>query len=84
MQVEATNEFLADIKKISLKDKARLDKIINRLSKSEKLGKQLHHVTNVFSIRIKNKRLVYEIRDKEDKLILLFFKSREDVYEYLK
>ncbi len=84
MQVYSTNEFLKDIRKISAKDKERLNKIIKQLLLKEISGKQLHHSTNTFSIRLENKRLIYQVVEKEDKLILLFFKSRADVYEYLK
>jgi len=83
MDVEATKEFQKDIKKLTAKDSERLNEIIKRLSASEKLGKQLHHQKEVYSIRIENKCLVYQILEKEAKIILLFFKSREDVYEYL-
>jgi mRNA-degrading endonuclease RelE of RelBE toxin-antitoxin system len=83
MDVEATREFQKDIKKLTAKDRGRLDEIIKRLSNSEKLGKQLHHLNEVYSVRIENRRLIYQILEKEAKVRLLFFKSREDVYEYL-
>ncbi len=83
MDVEATKEFQKDIGKLTARDRVRLNEIIKRLSNSEKLGKQLHHLNAVYSIRIENRRLIYQIFEKEAKIILLFFKSREDVYEYL-
>jgi mRNA-degrading endonuclease RelE of RelBE toxin-antitoxin system len=83
VEAEATGEFQKDIKKLTAKDRERLDEIIRRLSASERLGKQLHHLKEAYSIRIENKRLVYQILGKEAKVRLLFFKSREDVYEYL-
>ncbi len=84
MDVEKTGEFDKDIKKLTAKEKQRLGEIISEIAHSGKKGKQLHHLKEVFSIRIENKRLVYQIMEKEDKLLLLMFKSREDVYEYLK
>ncbi len=83
MQIEATREFEKDTKKLTGKQRQRLDEIIGLLTKEDKLGKQLHHLKDVYSIRIENKRLVYQIIEKENKVVLLFFKSRGDVYGYL-
>lgn len=81
MDVEASREFEKDVKKLTARDRQRVEGIVKKLAASEKPGKQLHHLEDVFSVRIENKRLVYQI--KRDKVILLFFKSREDVYDYL-
>ena len=83
MQIEHTREFEKDTKKITGKQRQRLDEIVRMLANSEKLGKPLHHMMEVYLIYIENKRLVYRIVEKENKVILLFFKSREDVYDYL-
>lgn len=84
MDIEKTGEFDKDTKKLTAKEKQRLDEIISAVAYSGKKGKQLHHLNDVFSIRIDNKRLVYRIVEKEDKLLLLMFKSRDDVYTYLR
>lgn len=84
MNVEKSGEFDKDTKKLTLKEKQRLDKIICDIATSGKKGKQLHHLKDVFSIRIDNKRLVYQVIEKENKILLLLFKSREEVYEYLR
>lgn len=83
VEVEKTREFEKDTKKLTAKTMQRIDEIVKRLMKLEKVGGQLHHFKDVYSIRIDNKRLVYQILEKEDKVILLLFKSREEVYEYL-
>ncbi|MDE1811143.1 MAG: type II toxin-antitoxin system RelE/ParE family toxin [Candidatus Micrarchaeota archaeon] len=84
MRIEVTREFEKDTKKITEKERQRLDEIVVRLAKSESLGKQLHHMKDVFSIYVGNKRLVYRAAQEQDKVVLLFFKSREGVYDYLK
>jgi mRNA-degrading endonuclease RelE of RelBE toxin-antitoxin system len=83
MLVEQTREFEKDIKKISGKQRQRVDELVELLSNSERPGKQLHYLKDVYSIYIDNKRLVYQVNEKENKVILLLFKSREGVYEYL-
>ena len=82
MNVEQTREFERDTKKINSKTKQRIDDIVKLLTNSAKLGDELHYMKDVYSIRIENKRLVYQILD--DKVILLLFKSREEVYTYLR
>ncbi len=84
MEVEQTREFEKDTKKITVKTKQRIDDVVKLLASSAKLGGELHHMKDVYSIRIENKRLVYQILGKENKIMLLLFKSREEVYEYLK
>jgi mRNA-degrading endonuclease RelE of RelBE toxin-antitoxin system len=83
MQIGQTREFEKDTKKITGTQRRRLDEIARMLMNSERPGKQLHHLKDVYSIYIENKRLVYRVNEKEDKVTLLFFKSREGVYDYL-
>lgn len=82
MEIFSTIEFDKDIKKIDKNTKDRIEEIINGLKKSDFKGKPLGHVKKIYSIRIENKRFVYQVD--ENKVILLFFKSRENVYDYLR
>ncbi len=82
MEVFSTGEFDRDIKKIDKNTKLRIRKIIAELKSLNFIGKPLRHAKNVYSIRIENKRFVYKVE--EDKVVLLFFKSRENVYDYLR
>ena len=84
MNVEKTVEFDKDTKKTTVRERKRLDEVISAIVYSGKKGKQLHHLRDVYSIRLQNKRLVYQILEKENKLLLMMFKSREDVYTYLR
>ena len=83
MEIDSTREFEKDIKKLGGKDRKRLDEIIILLSSGTLLGKRLHHLKNVYSVRMENRRLIYQVVEKQNKIILMMFKSREDVYGYL-
>ncbi len=61
-------------------EKARIEKILSVLRSSRLVGKPLRHFKDVYSTRIRNERLIYKAEG--NNIILLFFKSREDVYEY--
>ncbi len=68
-----------DVEETTAKERLRIDEIIGRLAGNEDIGKPLHHMEDVFSIRIENKRLIYNKNTKDGKITILFFKSREDV-----
>ena len=84
MEFEQSAEFRTDVKKLPADEVRRLDDIILSLTVSNHVGKQLHHLKDVYSVRIGNKRLVYRIYQQEEKILLIMFRSREDVYELLR
>lgn len=84
MLIESTNEFEKDLKKINREESSRIKDVIQKLENGEQPGKPLLYVRNVFSVRIGNKRLIYRTEAGSDKVLLLFFKSREQVYDYLR
>ncbi|MCL4362907.1 type II toxin-antitoxin system YoeB family toxin [Candidatus Marsarchaeota archaeon] len=81
MELFSTSEFDKDYKKSSKEDIKRINRLIAQLKRRIPVGKPLRHLKNTFSVRVGNKRLVYTVEG--DKLTLLFFKSREGVYDYL-
>ncbi len=82
MELFSTSEFDKDYKKGGKDDIKRINGLIGQLKGRIPLGKPLRHLKNTFSVRVGNKRLVYTVED--NKLTLLFFKSREGVYDYLR
>lgn len=82
MEILSTNEFDRDIRKASKEDIKRINVVVQSLRVKNFVGKQLHHTKNIYSVRIGNKRLVY--RAEGSAVTLLFFKSREGVYDYLR
>lgn len=82
MEIFSTSEFDKDFKKADKEAVKRIRYLITELKASNYLGKELTHAKRTYSIRIGNKRFVYRVEN--DKVILLFFKSRENVYDYLR
>ncbi len=82
MDIFSTGEFDNDLKKANKEELKRIHALIELLKVSGIVGKQLHHVKNTYSVRIGNKRLVYKVE--KSKVTLLFFKSRENIYDYLR
>lgn len=83
MEFEQSAEFRRDVKKLPANEAERLDKVIASLAVDKRAGKQLHHLKEVYSIRIGNKRLVYRV-ESEGRILLILFRSREGVYDLLK
>ena len=83
MEFEQSTEFRKDVKKLPADEAERLDRIIASLVVNRRAGKQLHHLRDVYSIRIGNKRLVYRVEN-EERILLILFRSREGVYELLR
>ncbi len=82
MKIFSTSEFDKDFKKADKEAVKRIRYLITELKTSNYLGKELAHAKRTYSIRIGNKRFVYRVEN--DKVILLFFESRENVYDYLR
>jgi mRNA-degrading endonuclease RelE of RelBE toxin-antitoxin system len=79
--VKQTHEFEKDFKKIDKSLKLKLKKKIKKIIEFPLSGKPLKHLSKVFSERLEGHRLIYEF--KENKILLICFKNRNDVYAYL-
>lgn len=82
MEIFSTGELDKDLRRAGKEEIKRVHAVIELLKVSNFIGKQLHHVKSVYAVRIGNKRLVYRVE--KTKVTLLFFKSRENVYDYLR
>lgn len=82
MELLSTGEFDRDFKKADKEAVDRIKRVLGALRRSNLVGKPLRHVRGAYSVRINNKRLVY--RAEAGRITLLFFKSREDVYDYMR
>ena len=85
----STGEFDRDYRKATKEELKRISDAIEQIKAcsfigNNFVGKALRHTKDTYSIRIGNKRLVYHIERNEPEILLLFFKSREGVYDYLK
>ncbi|MDE1857064.1 MAG: type II toxin-antitoxin system RelE/ParE family toxin [Candidatus Micrarchaeota archaeon] len=83
MEIVYTKQFEKDIKNLPTDMLERIDAVARLLMNNERPGKALHYVMDVYSVRIENKRLVYQLPKNEKKVIFLLFKSREEVYKYI-
>ncbi len=82
MELRQTQVFEHDVKKLDGSIKQRLKKSLEKIISAPTGGKPLKHFHNVFSERIENYRLAYRVKDNE--ILLICFKNRDEVYEYLK
>ena len=81
MQISQTDVFEKDILHLGNDLRLRLKKAIEKISLNPTLGKPLRHFSNVFSERIENKRLIYQLRKND--VLLVCFKNRDEVYDYV-
>lgn len=82
MQLLKTESFEKDIKRLDGAYKQRLKKVIEKILENPRRGKGMEHFPNVFSERIEPFRLIYRV--KENELLLICFKNRDEVYQYLR
>ena len=82
MEIKQTEEFKKDIKKLDGSFREELKRVIIKIIERAMFGKPMKHVKNVFSERIRNKRLLYMFEN--NTLIFLCFKSRKEVYDWLR
>lgn len=76
-----TDKFERDVRKIKDNSlKARLEKQIRKIAEDPEAGKPLRYgLRGEWTVRISPFRLIYAVQD--DKLILLRFEHRKDVYD---
>ena len=76
-----THSFKDDVKKIRDKGlKERLQKQIEKVAENPNFGKPLRYgLRGEWSVRVKPYRLIYKVEG--DKLILLRFEHRKEVYD---
>jgi addiction module RelE/StbE family toxin len=79
--IVATDSFKNDIRKIRDKRlKGRLQKQIEKVAENPSFGKPLRYgLKGEWSVRVKPYRLIYKVEG--DKLILLRFEHRKEVYD---
>ncbi len=84
MKIFATEKFNKHLEKIAKKDKLTAKKIhekIIKLQNNPHLGKPLtYDLTGKRSLRIDPYRIIYEIKENENKIILLEIGHRKKVY----
>jgi len=82
LKILQTPVFEKDAKRLDGGLRKRLGKTIEKIAANPLFGKPLRHAPCFFSERIENFRLVYRFQNNE--LLLICFKNRDEVYQYLK
>jgi len=84
MDFESTAAFDADVKKLDRNERALLKVLLEKISLQPEAGKPLTHCANVFSRRAGPRRLVWQVKQREGKILLLLYKNRDEAYEALR
>ncbi|MEW6328481.1 MAG: type II toxin-antitoxin system RelE/ParE family toxin [Candidatus Micrarchaeota archaeon] len=78
-----TDTFESDLKELDKPIKLRLEKLILKIKEHPKsAGKPISGKFNRFSTRFENYRLIYDVDDKKQTILLLTVKSRDEVYKH--
>ena len=84
MELESTAVYDKDIKKLDKHEKAELKDLLEKILENPEIGKPMEHHANVFSKRTEHRRLIYKVFKNEGKILLLLYKNRDEVFEFLK
>jgi mRNA-degrading endonuclease RelE of RelBE toxin-antitoxin system len=84
MEFESTPIFDKDVKKLDKYQKKELQQLLEKIEKQPQIGKPMEHFANVFSKRIEHRRLIWQVRMQERKILLLLYKNRDEVYDELR
>jgi mRNA-degrading endonuclease RelE of RelBE toxin-antitoxin system len=84
LELLKTGEFERDIKHTGRPLRAVLQSSIGKVSKEPERGKPLGHFSDIFSMRIEGKRLIYHYDKKGQRITLMMYKKRDEVYEYMR
>ena len=79
-----TEFFERDVKKLDASVKRELKRAVSKIIDNPLKGKPLKHFKNVFSERVRNFRVVYRFVESRDEVLLVCFRNREEVYDFLK
>ena len=83
MEFESTPIFDKDIRKLDRNERKLLQELLERIRREPETGKPMEHYANVFSKRAGHRRLVYQVKRREGKILLLLYKNRDEAYETL-
>ncbi len=73
-----TSDFIKELSKIDRSIKILIEKKLERIKANPRLSKPLEHEANCYSERVKNYRIVFEVKGEE--VILYRVRKREDAY----
>lgn len=84
MELTSTSVFDKDIKKLDKNERKLLQDLLDKIEKTPEMGKPMEHYANVFSKRTIHRRLIWQVKKQEGKILLLLYKNRDESYEALR
>ena len=84
MELESTSVFDKDIKKLDKHERKELQDLLDKIEQQPEFGKPMEHYANVFSKRTINRRLIWQVKKQDSKILLLLYKNRDEAYKALR
>ena len=84
MELTSTSVFDKDIKKLDKHERKVLQDLLDEIEKTPEMGKPMEHYANVFSKRTIHRRLIWQVKKQEGKILLLLYRNRDEAYEVLR
>ncbi|OIO26440.1 hypothetical protein COT57_03150 [Candidatus Micrarchaeota archaeon CG09_land_8_20_14_0_10_55_25] len=84
MELESTPVFDKDVKRLDRSERKLLQELLEKIQQQPEAGKPMEHHANVFSKRTEHRRVVYQVKQQEGKILLLLYKNRDEAYEELR
>lgn len=74
--------FEKDLKELDKSEREVIHKLLEKIRENPERYKKLKHLTNCYSVRVKNLRMVYYL--KKNSIIILIVGKRKKVYKEMK
>ncbi len=84
MEFESTSVFDKDVKKLDGNERKMLKALLEKIAQQPEGGKPMEHHANVFSKRTTMRRLIWQVKKKENKILLVLYQNRDEAYETLR
>ena len=84
LEFESTSVFDKDVKKLDRNERKELHDLLDKIRERPEIGKPMEHYANVFSKRTVQRRLIWQVKRQEGKILLLLYKNRDEAYETLR
>ena len=84
MEFESTPTFDHDTRKLDKSERKLLKELIEKIGEQPESGKPMEHHANVFSKRTGHRRLIWQNKIQQGKILLLLYENRDEAYETLR
>lgn len=84
MDFKSTSIYDRDMKKLDANERKLLRALLEKIALEPEKGKPMEHHANVFSKRTLHRRLVWQVKKNEGKILLLLYQDRDEAYETLR